>query len=267
MKLSIITVNLNNREGLLKTIDSVVAQTFSDFEWIVIDGGSTDGSRELIEEYASHFSYWVSESDKGIYNAMNKGVVEAKGEYLLFLNSGDWLFSDSTLDEVSILLEGDVVYGDANHWEHGKFKCSQHPGTMSLRLLYTSFICHQSTFFKRSLFDVNRYNEELKIVSDWELCIKLLFKKSTFKYIPVTVCNFEGGGKSSMDSDLLKRERAYVLGQYCPDAICEDFRIIACAETHLANTKLTEFSSLCERNKLLAKIITAIVVLMKKMGR
>ena len=85
MKLSIITVNLNNREGLQKTIDSVVNQTFRDFEWIVIDGGSTDGSKELIEQYADHFAYWVSEPDKGIYNAMNKGIKVAKGEYLQFL--------------------------------------------------------------------------------------------------------------------------------------------------------------------------------------
>ena len=80
MKLSIITVNYNNREGLQRTIDSVVSQTFRDFEWIVIDGGSTDGSKELIKQYADHFSYWVSEPDKGIYNAMNKGILKATGE-------------------------------------------------------------------------------------------------------------------------------------------------------------------------------------------
>ena len=98
MKLSIITVNLNNRDGLKKTIDSVISQTFKDFEWIVIDGGSTDGSRELIEQYVNHFAYWVSEPDKGVYNAMNKGVKKAKGEYLQFLNSGDWLRDENTVN-------------------------------------------------------------------------------------------------------------------------------------------------------------------------
>ncbi len=92
MKLSIITVNLNNKDGLQKTIDSVISQTFKDFEWIVIDGGSTDGSKELIEKYSDYISYWVSEPDKGIYNAMNKGIKVAKGDYLEFLNSGDIFF-------------------------------------------------------------------------------------------------------------------------------------------------------------------------------
>ena len=93
MKLSIITVNLNNRDGLQRTIDSVVSQTFTDYEWIVIDGGSTDGSRELIGQHQDRFAYWCSEPDKGIYNAMNKGIAHAKGEWLQFLNSGAWLYS------------------------------------------------------------------------------------------------------------------------------------------------------------------------------
>ena len=98
--LTIITVNLNNREGLQRTIDSVVEQTFTDYEWIVIDGGSTDGSRELIEQYADHFTYLVSEPDKGIYNAMNKGIAHAKSDWLQFLNSGDWLTEKDVLNNV-----------------------------------------------------------------------------------------------------------------------------------------------------------------------
>ena len=98
MKLSIITVNYNNRDGLQKTIDSVICQTFKDYEWIIIDGGSTDGSRELIEQYQDHFAYWCSEPDKGVYNAMNKGIAKAKGEYVNFMNSGD-CFADANVLE------------------------------------------------------------------------------------------------------------------------------------------------------------------------
>ena len=101
-KLSIITVNLNNREGLRKTAESVVSQTYKDYEWIVIDGGSTDGSKELIEQYAEHISYWVSEPDKGIYNAMNKGIRQAHGEYFLFLNSGDSLCDDDIVESFCV---------------------------------------------------------------------------------------------------------------------------------------------------------------------
>lgn len=115
IKLSIITVNLNNCDGLRRTIDSVVSQTFTDFEWIVIDGGSTDCSRELMEQYKDHFAFWCSEPDNGIYNAMNKGIVHANGEWLLFLNSGDWLaekkvyFSGSSTEGISPSFMGSVI--------------------------------------------------------------------------------------------------------------------------------------------------------------
>ena len=95
MKLSVITINLNDAEGLQKTLRSVwERQSFTDFEHIVIDGASTDGSVEVIKKYADKLAYWVSEPDKGIYSAMNKGIVRARGEYLLFINSGDWLADD-----------------------------------------------------------------------------------------------------------------------------------------------------------------------------
>lgn len=100
MTLSIITVNLNNLEGLKRTYDSVVSQTFTDYEWLVIDGGSTDGSREFIEQHQDKFAYWCSEPDKGIFNAMNKGIVRAKGEYLNFMNSGDCFACEETVAEV-----------------------------------------------------------------------------------------------------------------------------------------------------------------------
>lgn len=112
MKLSIITVNLNNLEGLKRTYESVVCQTFTDYEWIVIDGGSTDGSREFIEQHQDKFAYWCSEPDKGIYNAMNKGIIHAQGEYLNFMNSGDCLACEETLARVLVPNHTeDIIYG------------------------------------------------------------------------------------------------------------------------------------------------------------
>ena len=87
--LSIITINYNNKKGLLKTIDSIKEQSFTDFEWIIIDGGSTDGSVEIIRENESRIAYWISEHDKGVYDAMNKGILHANGLWLNFMNSGD----------------------------------------------------------------------------------------------------------------------------------------------------------------------------------
>ena len=111
-KLSIITINLNNAAGLRKTIESVVNQTFTDYEYLIIDGGSTDGSVEVIKEFADKITYWVSEPDKGIYNAMNKGILKARGEYLQFLNSGDWLVDNEVLFRVFSLNHfEDILYG------------------------------------------------------------------------------------------------------------------------------------------------------------
>ena len=101
LKLSIITINLNKREGLKKTMQSVFEQSFKDFEYIVIDGGSTDGSKELLQSYSSKITYWVSEKDNGIYHAMNKGAAKSTGNYLLFLNAADVLTDKKVIEKVA----------------------------------------------------------------------------------------------------------------------------------------------------------------------
>lgn len=114
MKLSIITVNLNQADGLAKTLDSVREQSFRDFEHIVVDGGSTDGSLEVIRARADGLAFWASEPDAGIYAAMNKGLRRAQGEYVYLLNSGDRLYSPDTLERVFAHEERgeDLLYGN-----------------------------------------------------------------------------------------------------------------------------------------------------------
>ena len=112
MLVSIITVNFNHLEGLKRTYESIVSQTFTDYECIVIDGGSTDGSREFIEQHQDRFAYWCSEKDNGIYHAMNKGIRQAKGEYLNFMNAGDAFACSKTLAGVfSEHRTADILYG------------------------------------------------------------------------------------------------------------------------------------------------------------
>ena len=102
-QISIITINYNNASGLEKTIRSVVEQTYNEYEYIIIDGASSDKSKEVIQEYQRYIDFWCSEKDSGIYNAMNKGIQKASGEYLLFLNSGDVLNNSAVLDRKSVV--------------------------------------------------------------------------------------------------------------------------------------------------------------------
>lgn len=212
-KLSIITVNLNNREGLQRTIDSVVSQTFRDFEWIVIDGGSTDGSKELIEQYANHFAYWVSEPDKGIYNAMNKGIKVARGEYLQFLNSGDWLFNSNVLEMVfSEKFTEDFVYCDDGGCT-GVVENGGSPSIIGFGFLYTYTICHQTIFHKRSLFENGLYDEKYKIVSDWKFLFQQIIKNNaTYRKLNILLCILQEG--SSYDIDKTEMERQSVIQEF-----------------------------------------------------
>ena len=187
MKLSIITVNLNNKDCLQKTINSVVSQTFKDFEWILIDGGSTDGSKELIEQFSSHISYWVSEPDKGIYNAMNKGILKAKGEYCLFLNSGDYFANGDVLDKVFAFdFDEDVVYGD-QLWDYGdRMETFESAEKVTLRNFIGSTIPHSGvSFIKREMFEeYGLYDENYRIVSDWKwFLIAVGLGKATTRHI------------------------------------------------------------------------------------
>ena len=227
MKLSIITVNLNNRDGLKRTIDSVVSQTFTDYEWIVIDGGSNDGSRELIEQYSDHFAYWCSEPDKGIYNAMNKGIAHAKGEWLQFLNSGDWLYEDTIFEKVfSREYDADVVYGDVALINPNTLTIShieKEPEQINLKYLYSHTLCHQSSFYKNTVFKQYKYNENYRICSDWELYLILLANNYKFQHIPFIMVNYVLGGTCDQNPELNMSERVSVLEKYIPNNLINDY--------------------------------------------
>ena len=199
MKLSIITINYNNKAGLQKTIDSVVAQTWRDFEWIIIDGGSTDGSKELIEQYQRHFAFWCSEPDKGVYNAMNKGIEKAKGEYMNFMNSGDIFYSKDTLEEVFArnTLNADMVYGDWARDEKDKIVMMKAPQEASLYSFYVDNICHQAMFIKSLVMKKEGYDEIYKYYADWARWLKMMLDKATSQYVPVVVCLYDTQGISN----------------------------------------------------------------------
>jgi len=214
-KLSIITINYNNLVGLKRTVESVVNQTWQEFEYIVIDGGSTDGSAEYIESQKQHFDYWVSESDKGIYNAMNKGIAKATGEYLLFLNSGDHLYSATVLSENhSAIKEKDLIYFDVQMIGEFTSKMVSHPDELRFYHFYINGLNHQSVLIRRCLFDiVGFYDENLKIVSDWKFFILALFKfNCSYINIKKTLSTYYLDGISSKED--LWYERSQVLKEH-----------------------------------------------------
>lgn len=206
LKLSIVTINYNNHDGLLKTVESVIKQSYKNFEYIVIDGGSNDGSINILNEYNNKINYWVSEQDKGIYNAMNKGILVANGEYLLFLNSGDYLVSETTIENfLNDINDYDIIYGRRNTvYNDGRIESFETHSKLTLELFLGGYsIPHQATLIKRQLFLTHGlYDENLKLVSDWKFFIMALFKHNcTYLFKDVYVVNFDGHGISSSESN------------------------------------------------------------------
>lgn len=228
MKLSIVTINFNNCKGLQKTIDSVVAQTFTDFEWIIIDGGSTDGSRELIEQYANLFAYWVSEPDKGIYNAINKGIAQAKGEYIQILNSGDCLFEGSTLEQLfSNQYDADILYGDAIClYPDGSRLDKKYPDTVSLNYFIHNVINHQASFYRRQVFDGHPYNEKYMIAGDWAYCMEAVCRGMRFLHINQTIVYYDNNGISAQWSERQIKEREDILNTHIPPQLKPDMEVL-----------------------------------------
>jgi glycosyltransferase involved in cell wall biosynthesis len=244
MKLSIITINLNNKTGLEKTIESVVNQTYTDFEYIVIDGGSTDGSVDLIKRFKEKITVWISEKDKGIYNAMNKGILKAKGEYCLFINSGDIFIKSTILDQMLGYINGeDILYGngffEAKDNKLEKLDCAAKL-TLGFFCLYS--LLHPATLIRKSLFDnYGLYNESNKIISDGEFFIKtIIINKVKTKLIPLDIAIAEDNGisRNIEYKTILEDEAKKVLSNFFPDYTVDLMRDYK--DLKLENLKLTQ---------------------------
>lgn len=220
MKLSVITINYNNHDGLRKTIESVVNQTCRDFEYIIIDGGSTDGSVDIIKQYADKIDYWVSEPDKGIYNAMNKGIAKASGEYLNFMNSGDCFYENTVVEKVlphlcsADFYVGNIIIDNGTNYIKNNI-ISPNGGINILRKIIFSGIPHQSSFIKKETFDkYGYYREDLKIVSDFDHFFKsILLNNASIEPIKITISIYDGTGISS-DYEAAQIERLLCLDRY-----------------------------------------------------
>lgn len=230
MKYSIITVNYNNKEGLRKTIESVIHQTYRDFEYIVIDGGSTDGSAEILKEYDKDIDYWVSESDKGIYNAMNKGTRQAHGDYLNFMNSGDCFYDEKVLEHLSAKgLSADIIVGRDYHFNETTQQgfATLLPTRISMLTFIHHTLPHQSTFFKRELFENSPYDESLKLVSDVKFYIqKICVEQCSVQLINDIICRREPDGISMAQNELRIKEHKQIIAEMLPPGAIQDYETL-----------------------------------------
>ena len=251
MKLSIITINYNNAEGLCKTLESVVGQTYRNFEHVIVDGGSTDKSVEVIKQYETHVRSseqpftikWLSEPDNGIYNAMNKGIRRASGDYIQILNSGDALYAaDVTERMIAALSTSDnnqmsILYGNMIR-DYGNGKVSRdiclgdrvedakpHEVEWTMYDFIKGTVNHDPTYIHRSLYEkYGLYDENLKICSDWKWFVNaVVFGGEKLYYVPIDVTLFDTTGISETQLEFREKERHGELEKLLPAAILKDY--------------------------------------------
>jgi glycosyltransferase involved in cell wall biosynthesis len=211
MLISVITINYNNEIGLLRTIESVRAQTLKEFEFIIIDGDSNDGSEKLIQENEDIITYACSEKDQGIYDAQNKGIRKAKGEYLIFMNSGDSFYESTVLEQFETLYQSHkngIIYGNINAVNEASQYFQLQQEKLEDYYWYKHTLNHQATFIKKSLFEeFGYYRTDLKISSDYFFFLSVWVKRPLeFSHFNFTVCNFQLDGISQNEkNDIITR--------------------------------------------------------------
>ncbi len=264
MKLSIITITYNNAEGLRKTLASVASQTFRDFEHIIVDGGSTDDSVDIIRQYADNEAIrsenskadnlasspnhlissspitWISEKDTGVYDAQNKGIRLAHGEYCYFLNAGDTFCADDVLERMfspnSLIASSpnrlpDILYGneiivDGNGQRVGIARGVENPSFVDL---YNSCMKHQASFIRRSLFDkYGMYDADMRICSDFDWFFRVIafHDEVSLQYKDIDIAYFENTGLSYHSPELCVKERQQILDRYMTKRMQRDYAML-----------------------------------------
>jgi len=219
VQFSIITINYNNKAGLEKTIKSVISQTDASFEYLVIDGGSTDGALDVVKSYADKINYWCSEKDKGIYDAQNKGIAKASGAYLLFLNSGDSFHDSKVLQRVGEAINKaprKLVYGNTDLINaDNSITHLVPPQKLDLNFWYANTLNHQAVFAHKSLFDeVGTFSLKYKYASDFDFLFKCYKKHpNQFAHVNHVICDYDNTGLTSNVNlyDLIINEREAIL--------------------------------------------------------
>lgn len=212
MKVSVVTVCYNVEDILEDTIKSVVSQTYDDVEYIIIDGASKDGTIDIIKKYSDKIAYWISEPDKGIYDAMNKGILAATGDYIIFMNAGDKFVDTGVLDKVSVYLNGDAVV--TGRWRRCYANGSKKNGLpANLSRFETDMpICHQATFVNLQYHKKNLFDTSYRFSADYKFFYNAWRKGERFSIIDVLVSDFivdQGVSTANISDSILEREKVW----------------------------------------------------------
>lgn len=247
-KLSIITI-CKNEPNVEKTCQSIVNQSFQDFEWIVIDGGSNKETQDIFEKYKYRINKFISEKDKGIYNAYNKGVKLASGEYISLLNAGDAYYSPDVLEKVfkDNNHKEDILYGEqqeVNSNNPKQCRLSHQPEKITKNFMITTTVLTPASFIKKSLFDkYGLFNENYKVVSDYEQFVIFFKNDASFKHLDIIVSKFDTNGISSSKKyeELHQKERNEVMNKYFSQEeikqALDDYKDFSLAENIFSMTK------------------------------
>ncbi|WP_231461839.1 glycosyltransferase family 2 protein [Pedobacter sp. Leaf132] len=252
MTVTIITVCLNN-DDLDQTIESIVKQSFEDFELIVMDGCSTNSRTiETLVKYQHHPKInIISEQDNGIYDAMNKGITKATGEYLIFVNAGDQLISENVLKAVTKHFNNeDIIYGNLQIEGDDFSLIKEYPSKLSFNYFLKDTLPHPSTFIKRSLFEkFGYYNCNMKISADWAFFINSICRNNvSYKHIPLVISLFKYDGISSKseNQELINNEKNNYL-QKNFSAYMTDYQLLDRLESDrlaLKNSRVRKYLSI-----------------------
>jgi glycosyltransferase involved in cell wall biosynthesis len=248
--LSIITVTLNNAKGLNNTLNSIAAQTCREFEWIIIDGESTDGTLGILESNRNLINNYVSEKDGGIYDAMNKGWQLSTGHYCLFLNAGDELAGPDVIEKVLPYLQnqnGDFYYGNIiGDNSDGKEQSTYFDEPVSLHYLLRWYLPHPASFIKKSLLQtLSGYSTRYRIISDWIFTVNVFLAGYSFSHVPIVVSRFYSDGISSINMQLHSEEKERIYKEeFC--FLLNDYRFV------LASRKLSMSRPIRILNQLLS---------------
>lgn len=212
MKISVVTVCYNAVDLIESTIRSVLMQTWGDVEYIVIDGGSTDGTIDIINNYSDRISYWISEPDKGIYDAMNKGIKAATGDYINFMNAGDTFHDEKVIEKLVPFLNGKTVV--SGNWRRcysdGYFKLAS-PKCIEVFKVEMP-ICHQATFIDLRYHKKHYFNLNFRFSSDYDFFYKAWRNGEPFYFVEIIVVDFleaQGASTNNITSSVLEREKAW----------------------------------------------------------